>query len=219
MKIKKSTAVFIGSIVALSSVGFFMRSSFFNIQEIKVQAETADIKKFVENSLSSVRGENIWEIEPDELSTLLTSKSMSIQSVLFQRHWPSTLKVTVEERKPVAQTFVEGEMWIIDGEGVSFKKKLMDLPLYWPLPKEKRYFHESLSWLATDHPKGVNGLTWDKELGLVVLYEKGTKIILGTENYSANWKKAQETIEYLKSRNTQAHRIDATYNNRAVVSL
>ena len=219
MKLKKSTVVIGGTLVALSAVGFFMRSSFFNIQEVKIQAETPEIKKIVETSLKSLRGENLWEIEPDELSVLLTNKTRAIQSVFFQRHWPSTLKVFVEERKAVAQTFVDGEMWIVDGEGVTFKKKLMDLPLYWPLPSERRFFNESMKWLAQDQPKGVNGLTWDRELGLVLIYEKDTRIILGRENYPENWKKALETVEYLRSRNKQARRIDATYNNRAVVSL
>lgn len=219
MKIKKSTLVFAGTLVALSAVGFFMRSSFFNIQEIKIQSESAEIKKLVESTIGFVRGENLWEIEPDELSVLLTNKTRAIQSVFFQRHWPSTLKVVVEERKAVAQTFIEGEMWIVDGEGVTFKKKLMDLPVYWPLPNERRLFHESLKWLAQDTPKGVNGLTWDRELGLVLIYARDTKIILGRDNYPDNWKKAQEAIQYLDSRNIHARRIDATYNNRAVVSL
>src|SRR5688572_29897307 len=99
MKIKKSTLVIGGILVALSTVGFFMRSSFFNIQEIKIQTDSAEIKKLVEKSLEFVRGENLWEVEPDELSALLTNKTRAIQSVFFQRHWPSTLRVVVEERK------------------------------------------------------------------------------------------------------------------------
>lgn len=219
MKIKKSTKLLIGAFVGLSSVGFFMRSAFFNIQEVSVQAESAEIKKLVEKSLSYVVGKSMWEIDPDDLAQTLTEKSRSIQAIFFQRHWPATLKVKVEERKAVAQTFVEGEMWILDGEGVSFKKKVAALPLYWPLPTDRRAYRESLKWLATDQPKAVNGLTWDRELGLIVLYEKEIKIILGRENFRENWKKALEAAEYLGARNIQTRRIDATYNNRAVVSL
>lgn len=103
--------------------------------------------------------------------------------------------------------------------GCKFKKQLAPLPLYWPLPTDRRAFRESLRWLASDQPKAVNGLTWDRELGLVVLYDKDTKIILGRENFAENWKKAVEASEYLRARKIEARRIDATYNNRAVVSL
>ncbi|MEZ4813656.1 MAG: FtsQ-type POTRA domain-containing protein [Bdellovibrionota bacterium] len=219
MKLKKSTRVFIVVFVLASTLGFFIRSSFFNIEKIKVDAGSIEIKKLVEKELSSLQGVNMWEMEAGNVSAKLRAKSRSIESVSIQRHWPSTLRVQVEERKAIAQTFIDGEMWIIDGKGVTFRKKLAALPLYWPIPSLRKNYNESLEWLAADSPRGVNGLTWDKELGLILLYEKGTKIIMGRENFSENWRKAREVLEFLKSKNLQAQRIDATYNNRAVVSL
>lgn len=62
-------------------------------------------------------------------------------------------------------------------------------------------------------------MTWDKELGLIVLLENETRVILGRADFSKNWSKAKEAIEYLKSKKLHSRRIDATYNNRAVVSL
>jgi hypothetical protein len=66
-------------------------------------------------------------------------------------------------------------------------------------------------------------LTWDKELGLVVIVEqanlKNAKIILGAQNFFENWKKAKQSLEFLSSRGIRAKKIDATYNKRAVVSL
>lgn len=140
MKIKKSTQIFVGLFVSLSAIGFFMRSSFFNIQDIHIESSSVEIVKLAEKTLADIKGVNMWEIEPHELSSRLLSKSRALRSVFFQRHWPSTLKVKIEERMPVAQTFIEREMWILDAEGVSFKKKLSHLPLYWPLPTEKKSF-------------------------------------------------------------------------------
>lgn len=216
---KKSSIFLISLFVILVSVGFFMRSSFFEIQNIQVQTNTADIKKFVEKNLEHLKGTNMWELELENLNSMLLGKSLAIQYVLFQRHWPATLKVNIEERKGVAQTFIDRDVWVVDQEGVSFKKKIEDLPLYWPLPTDKKNYLESLRWIASDKPEGVNGLTWDKELGLVLYFDKKIKIILGRENFSANWKKSQEVVQYLKAKGLQTRRIDATYNNRAVVSL
>lgn len=219
MKIKKSTKLLVGIFLFLSAIGFFMRSSFFNIEEIQVETASLEIKKLTEKTLMEVKGQNMWELEVEALSALLTNKSRAIRSVFFQRHWPSTLKVNIEERVPVVQTFIEREMWILDAEGVTFKKKLSNLPLYWPLPPDRKVFHESLRWLGAAAPKGVNGLTWDKELGLVVLFEENMRIVMGRSNFPENWQKAREALDFLRSRKLQSRRIDATYNNRAVVSL
>jgi len=219
MKVNKSTKLLIGIFFFLTAIGFFMRSSFFNIEDIQVETASLEIKKLTEKMLENVKGQNMWEIEAEELSSQLTNKSRAIQSVFFQRHWPATLKVKIEERTPVAQTFIEREMWILDAEGVTFKKKLSNLPLYWPLPADRKVFHESLRWLGSELPKGVNGLTWDKELGLVVLFEENIRIVMGRSDFSENWRKAKEALDYLRSRKLQSRRIDATYNNRAVVSL
>ncbi len=218
-KPQKSTWVFLGLFLVLVAVGFFMRSSFFTVQSILIEAASLETKQLVEKTLSDVKGKNIWELEMDEMSSLITNKTLGIRSVFFQRHWPATLRVKVEERKAVAQTFIEGDMWVMDGEGITFKKKLEAIPLFWPLPNNRRNFQEALAWLESDHPPGVNGLTWNKELGLILLFDRKIKIIMGRGNYPANWKKARETLDYLKSKNLETKRIDATYNNRAVVSL
>lgn len=196
-----------------------MRSSFFSIQNLVVVTNSHEIKLLVEKELDSVRGQNMFELEMDQMTTLLMNKSRTIESVQFQRHWPATLKIKIAERKGVALTFIDRNLWVVDSDGVNFKKRVEALPLFWPLPTERKSYSEALQWLESDHPYGVNGLTWDKELGLVILYDQKMRIILGRENFSANWKKATEAIEYLKSKNLQTKRIDATYNNRAVVSL
>jgi cell division septal protein FtsQ len=216
---KKSSWILLFLFVFLVSVGFFMRSSFFEVQSIQVDANSLEIKKLVEKSLADYQGKNMWELELEDMTSMLGTKSVAIQSVVFQRHWPATLKVRVEERIGVAQTFIDRDLWMIDKEGVSFRKKAEALPLFWPLPADRKNYVETLEWLARDKPRGVNGLTWDKELGLVLYSDQKIKIILGRENYSENWKKAAETLQYLKSKGLQTRRIDATYNNRAVVSL
>jgi len=215
----KKTLFFASMLFFMLLIVFFMKSPFFNVQTIIVDADSAEMRSLAEKTFESLKGKNMWDLELDDITSAINAKTRSVQSVYFQRHWPSTLRLIVEERKGIAQTFVDHDIWVVDQEGVSFRKKTEALPLFWPLPVDQKNYHEVLSWLAKDHPNGVNGLTWDRELGLVVHHVSRVKIILGREKYTENWKKAEEAILYLKSKSIASKTIDATYNNRAVVSL
>jgi cell division septal protein FtsQ len=148
----------------------------------------------------------------------LLDKNKNLSSLGFKKQWPSTLRVYIEERRPLVQVFHEKELWLMDRAGVLFVSSQKALPIFWPLPEDKTMLLNILTWLEKDN-SDFNGLSWDNDLGLLVIGKNKERIILGRQNFAVNWKKAQDSMKYLEKQQRFAKTIDATYNNRAVVSF
>jgi hypothetical protein len=201
----------------------FLRSSFFNIKDIEIVSKNSSTQEMIQTQLKNIYGQNLWEIDLELISEQLLSKNKILRSLRFQKKWPQRLILNLEEREGLALIFVGQQLWQVDKEGIAFSKIPQSLPFFWPIPLDKKKYLSVLDWLSVESPQEVNGLTWDRELGLVVMVElgnmKNSKIILGTQNFLENWKKAKLSLEFLSSRGIRAKKIDATYNKRAVVSL
>ncbi len=208
------------SIAFVSGVFFYlMRSDVFSIKKVDVRSETINVKKEIEKELSALVGENIFTINISSLSDSLLSRKKEIQSIVVTRVLPSSLTVQIKERKGVVQVFSENGVTVLDSEGFAFKKGPEALPLFWPLPKNKNDLLRVISWYTEKKPNFVNGLTWDQNIGLVVETKNRTRVYLGKKHYSESWNRAQESLDYLKSKGLRARIIDATYNARAVITL
>lgn len=201
----------------------FLRSSFFTIQDFQIIAKNSATQEVVRTQLKDVIGQNLWEVDLEKLTEDILNKNKILRTLHFQKKWPTTLQLELEEREGIALIFVGQQLWQVDKEGIAFSKSTQALPFFWPIPLDKKIYLSALEWLSLDRPKEVNGLTWDKELGLMVIVEqenlKTSKVVLGTQNFLENWKKAKQSLEFLSSRGIRAKKIDATYNKRAVVSL
>lgn len=201
----------------------FLRSSFFNIQDFEIISKNSATQEIVQAQLKDVVGQNLWEVDLEKITEDLLSKNKTLRTLNFHKKWPKTLHLELEEREGIALIFVGQQLWQVDKEGVAFSKSTQSLPFFWPIPLDKKIYLSVLEWISLDRPEEVNGLTWDKELGLVVIVEqanlKNSKVVLGTQNFLENWKKAKQSLEFLSSRGIRAKKIDATYNKRAVVSL
>ena len=216
---KLLTYLFVSTLVTVC----FLRSSFFKIKDVEIISKNLSTQDFIRSQLKNIYGQNLWEIDLEQISEQLLSKNKILRSLHFQKKWPHRLTLELEEREGLALIFVGQQLWQVDKEGVAFSKNPQALPCFWPIPYDKKIYLSVLEWLSLEKPQEVNGLTWDRELGLITLVEQGnlknSKIVLGNENFLENWKKAKQSLEFLSSRGIRAKKIDATYNKRAVVSL
>ncbi len=220
---KKSARILTWVFILTLGVVCFLRSSFFKIQNIEIVSKNVATQDLIRPQVKEVVGENLWEVDLEKISEKLLSKNKILKTLHFQKNWPHKLRLELEEREGVALIFIGQQLWQVDKEGIAFSKSPRSLPCFWPIPLDKDIYLSVLDWLNQEHPEEVNGLTWDKELGLVVIVEqanlKNAKIVLGSQNFFENWKKAKQSLEFLSSRGIRAKKIDATYNKRAVVSL
>lgn len=208
------------ALALLAGLFFFVsHSQSFAVKKIEVRAESIAVKKSMEKELQSLLGENIFSLDLSSLADAVLSKSTEIQTLVITRVLPTTLLVTLKERKGLVQVFSEKGITILDVEGLAFKNGPGVFPLFWPLPKEKKDLLRVLAWYNEAKPTPVNGLTWDRNLGLIVETKNRAQIFLGKSNFKEGWQRADESLRFLKSKGLQARIIDATYNARAVISL
>ena len=206
------------------SLRYFLRSSVFKIEEIRVVADSLPVKKIMEEELEVLRGQNMWAVDLPGITARVLDENKIVRSLNFQRHWPSVLFVRIEERKAVAMVFQGKDLWLIDSQGVPFEKTSLvktgsTFPLYFPTPPDNKTFLITLAWLEGAQTKIVNGLAWEREMGLVAILSNQQKVIMGRENFFENWRKAKVAVDFLSTHGIHTKKIDATYNKRAVVSL
>ncbi len=186
-------------------------------------SKNSSTQDLIRAQLRNIYGQNLWEVDLEQISEQLLSKNKILRTLHFQKKWPQRLMLVLEEREALALIFIGQQLWQVDKEGVAFSKNPQSLPSFWPIPYDKKTYLSVLEWLSIERPQEVNALTWDRELGLVAIVEQGnlknSKIILGSQSFLENWKKAKQSLEFLSSRGIRAKKIDATYNKRAVVSL
>jgi cell division protein FtsQ len=104
----------IALVAALTYVA--LRSSYLTVQQIKVEGtQTLDQASLAQ--LSDLEGASMLRLPTDQARENLLAIP-SVRSVSFERSWPHTITMKVEERTPVAFWSVSGHDYVVDEEGV-----------------------------------------------------------------------------------------------------
>lgn len=107
------------AVLSLALVGFgtyaFLRSPYLTVQHVRVaNAQNLDTASVA--ALSELQGRSILDLPLDQARARLLAVP-EIKSVSFQRKWPSTVIIKVEERVPTAFWSINGRDYAVDDAG------------------------------------------------------------------------------------------------------
>ena len=109
---------FLSVVLVLAAAWFFLHSSYFAIEKIKVEGRVNYTKKEVVKMSGVKKGDNIlFDVRRNEVRDRLLEDSY-IETVKISRDLPKTLIITITEREELAVVRVKkGEFAVIDKEG------------------------------------------------------------------------------------------------------
>lgn len=121
---KTSTAFLYGAIlVILLALGLslFLRSSYFAIQQVKIEGLHQIPQTEIDRLSSSAKGQNLLLLDQEGLRKKITLHPL-VQSVEFKRQFPATLIVQVTERTPAALVIVPHGVIEVDEKGMFLQR-------------------------------------------------------------------------------------------------
>ena len=130
----------LGILILLAFIGLFylsVFSSFFQIREIKISGnqkiQTQELQNLIQeqivNKLFSFSSKSIFLADLSKVKAKISETFPQIAQINFEREFPDTLIVRVEERKPTA-VFNQGDLYFfLDKEGIIFEQAAADSQL------------------------------------------------------------------------------------------
>lgn len=114
--------IVLGVIVAVIALFVFSLTSFFDVDSIEVRGNSYFTAEEIINMGHAVPGKNlIYQPGKHSICSYL-EESPYIKNVKVSRHFPSTLVITVEERKQLGAIKYDNKYLIIDDEGILLRK-------------------------------------------------------------------------------------------------
>ena len=111
----------------------------FDLKQIRLEGVERSDRAELETVLQSARGKNLLHLDLQLLSGRLAARPW-VRTASLRRVLPSTLRVTVEERRPAAIALIQGVFHLVDREGVvlgPLSAEMHDnLPVLLGLPEE-----------------------------------------------------------------------------------
>lgn len=111
----------VAGVVVLAGVlsWLLLFSSVLAVRTVEVSGSEGDTAAAVREIAAIPEGLPLARLDTDAVGERLLALPQ-VESVTVARSWPSTIRITVVERVPVALLGVEGVQWLIDRNGVLF---------------------------------------------------------------------------------------------------
>ena len=126
MEPRKSTTSFlyIAILLILFVVGmsFFLQSSYFNIEEVKLEGLKEIPLNEIERLTTDVPGQNLVLLDTKRLEQKLLLHPL-VESVKFKREYPKTLTIDVTERTTEALVLVNSGVVEVDSKGIYLRRR------------------------------------------------------------------------------------------------
>ncbi|SJZ35665.1 cell division protein FtsQ/DivIB [Selenihalanaerobacter shriftii] len=104
------------SLVFIISMLTFINSNFFDLAEIKVSGNKILNNKQVIKFTRLNKGQNIFQLDFDKISSRLMVKPQ-IEGVILKRHFPSMVRIVVDEREPLVAVLENDSYLLISKKG------------------------------------------------------------------------------------------------------
>ena len=115
-KKSKNHLGFLGLLLIIAIICFFLLSPIFAIDYIEVKGNVASTAKYIISSSGILYGENILRINKfDAISKI--SNIPVIETASIKREWPDKIIITVKEKEPVAEVAFYGSKLLISENG------------------------------------------------------------------------------------------------------
>lgn len=114
--------IILGLAVVFIGLLIFSFSSFFDVDSIEVEGNSYFTAEEVINISHATPGQNLIYKPEKKMIVEYLEKDPYIKKATVKRHFPSTLIIQVEERKPLCSIKYDDEFLIIDKEGILLRK-------------------------------------------------------------------------------------------------
>lgn len=205
-----------------------LRSPYLTVQAVRVsETETLDQAAIAE--ISNLKGSSILDLPLGQARATLL-EIPQIKSVRFERRWPRTVVIHVEERTPYALWSIGGVDYAVDQEGVVLASgapsgpapRIIDVDsarilgpgdLVHPeaLALADRIFREAPRFLG----QPVKELEFRESIGVIAIFSNGMRVTFGDDR-SYDYKVAvlNKLLEQLKTRGTPVYAVDLRFGER-----
>ncbi|OPY15379.1 MAG: Cell division protein DivIB [Syntrophus sp. PtaB.Bin001] len=157
-----------------------------------------------------------------------------IKSVSLGRELPDRLVVQIQERSPIAVIKQDANLFLVDRDGVIFKKlgnnDEIDLPVLTGLYKQGKLdeyllknardllneLSVSKSFPTLDNVSEIKG---NEALGITVFTDNGLCLILGTDDYRTKLQRLMPVLEDLEQRQPKSRFLDIDLRNPSKVTV
>lgn len=182
-------------------------------------------------------GESLLHISPSEIRGKLEAHPW-VERVWVERSFPNTLRIRIEERKPVAKALVEGSLFLVDASGSIFPAydrpppgewitlvglKLEDLDARPEACRRVVLEGMALASLLTRHSRwAAQEIGVDPDKGLRLALQGGpSEVLLGFGELTQRVKRLEKILEHLSTegRLQDVVRIDLRHPGRATVKF
>lgn len=215
---------------------FILTSPYFYINKIEIAGLSRLEKEGVEDFLNIPPKTNIFALKLDEVRKKVESHPW-VKSAKVARRLPDTLKIVIEEYKPVAIIEYDGLLYYVDEGGMIFKKISSGEPFDYPLisitgrnTMDKERFEEGVkkaimflkrfSELDKNIYRTISEINFNN-IGLinVFLFQPRMQIIFHPENMEEELKNFVELLKWTQEKSVIPIYIYFTSQNRAIVKL
>jgi len=115
-KKSKSHVGFLGLLLVVAIVCFFLLSPIFAIDNIEVEGNKTITKNYILSSSGILYGENILKMNKLKARERINSIP-AIESTTIRRAWPNKIIITVDEKVPIGETKFYGSKLLISENG------------------------------------------------------------------------------------------------------
>jgi cell division protein FtsQ len=205
-----------------------LRSPYLTVQEIRVEgAATLDPASIAE--LSNLDGASMLRLPTDSARMNLVAIP-SVKSVSFERQWPQTLTIKVEERIPVAFWSVGGYDYAVDEEGVVLAAgapngpapRIVEQVQGKSLTPGDRVHPDAVAFarrIFTESPRfldeSVEMLEYRSGIGVTVVFHGGMRVTFGDErSYEYKIAVLSELLDNLTRQGVAPKAVDLRFGER-----
>jgi cell division protein FtsQ len=221
------------SIILIFAFNFGINAPCFRVRETVVCGCREVTEKEV-ILLGAVRSSQSLLTLNEELITRRIKANPWIKSVSLGRELPDRLVVQIRERSPIAVIKQDANLYLVDREGIIFKKlgknDEIDLPVLTGLYKKGKLdecllknardllneLSASKSFPTLDNVSEIKG---NEVSGITIFTDNGLCLMLGTDNYRTKLQRLTPVLEDLEQRQLKGGFLDIDLRNPSKVTV
>ena len=190
----------------------FMGTKFFEIKNVTITGNNDLIKNDIVKHLYNLKGQSIFNISTNELSSDLLN-DVRVKDVLISRSFPDTLKIKIDQRKPLGIIYRNDQYIYVDENLNPFayysEIKDVELPILFLEEKDEENFKVLLSNLSKSKIYPLVSEVYSMKDGYTLTLLDGTDVYtdkdVDTNKYELGYniytkEKETKNLEYLELR-------------------
>ncbi len=234
-KVKLKYSQIIISFFLLVGFFFLLKQAYFfliqweklNVKKVEVMCQRTETKMYINETLQKTKLGNIFLVDASELQNNILSCKW-IKNVQVRKILPSSLKISVQERIPVA-IFKKEKFYLIDKEGIILKEINKNhhsiLPILYDgygfranYDKKMTLALNFLNTIPSKEQTKIKALDVSNHFNLKILLKgKQTEVILGDNRFSEKFALYKKCYPVLKNQFGTLKYIDLRFDDRIYI--